>query len=124
MNPETMMNGLLYESLGPAAAPTVVLFGGSPQRRHEVIEQLQSLGNITLYGTLSEAEGIAKLEELGDRVDLVLIGGRYTLEQRQRIQAWMTEHLPQAKLSQPGHAYPYSNAAIVADVAKQLKISM
>jgi hypothetical protein len=123
MNPETLMNELLYESLGSAAAPTVVLFGGSSQRRHEVIEHLQRLGDINIYGTLSEADGMAKLEELGDRVDLVLIGGRYTPEQRQRIQTWMSEHLPQAQLSQPGHAYPYSNEAIVADVARQLKIS-
>ncbi|MEM8810055.1 MAG: hypothetical protein AAGF01_28895 [Cyanobacteria bacterium P01_G01_bin.38] len=117
------MNALLDESLGSPGAPIVVLFGGNPQRRHEVIEQLQYLGDITIYGTLSEAEGIAKLEELGDRVDLVLIGGRYTSEQRQRIQAWIAKHLPQTKITQPGHDYPYSNEAIVADVAKQLKIS-
>lgn len=117
------MNVLLHESLGSAEAPTVVLFGGSPQRRHEVIKQLQSLGDINIYGTLSEAEGMAKLEEIGDYVDLVLIGSRYTSEQRQRIQTWMSERLPRAKLSQPGLTYPYSNEAIVADVAKQLKIS-
>lgn len=123
INPETMMNVLLHESLGSAEAPTVVLFGGSPQRRHEVIKQLQSLGDITIYGTLSEAEGMAKLEELGDRINLVLIGGRYNSEQRQRIQAWISAHLPQAKISQPGHDYPYSNAAIVADAKQKLEMT-
>lgn len=116
------MSKLLDESLGSATAPIVLLFGGNPERRHEVIEQLQRLGDITVYGTLSEAEGMTKLAALGG-VDLVLIGGRYTLEQRQRIQAWLIEHCPQAKITQPGHDYPYSNEAIVADVAKQLEIS-
>ena len=114
---------LYQEWIGSATAPVVVLFGGDPQRCHEVIEQLKRLGDITVYGTLSESDGLAKLEELGDRVNLVLIGGRYTPEQRQRIQTWVSTHMSQAQITQPGYDYPYSNDAIVADVVQKLKIT-
>ena len=114
------MSSLKQEVIGSSAAPVMVLFGGSPDRRHEVIELLKTLGDITVYGTLSEAEGLAKLEELGDRVNVVLIGGRYTSEQRQQIQTWVAKHIPLAKITQPGHDYPYSNEAIIADVKSKL----
>lgn len=114
------MNSLQQDWIGSASAPTIVLFGGNPQRRHDVIELLKGLGDINTYGTLNEEEGMAKLKELGDRVTLVLIGGQYTTEQRQRIQTWVSAHLPQAQITQPGHDYPYSNAAIVADVKQKL----
>lgn len=114
------MNSLQHETIGSNAAPVVVLFGGDRDRRNEVINLLKRLGDITVYGTLSEAEGLATLEELGTQVSLVLIGGRYTPEQRLRIQAWLAEHLPQAKLTQPGYDYAYSNEAILADVKSKL----
>ncbi|MBE9138658.1 hypothetical protein IQ254_15900 [Nodosilinea sp. LEGE 07088] len=81
------MVSLKQSVIGSDNAPVIILFGGNPERRHEVIELLEHIGDVTVYGTLSEAEGLAKLEELGEAVNLVLIGGRYTPEQRSRIQA-------------------------------------
>ena len=109
------MRSLKQEIIGSPTAPVVVLFGGHPERRHEVIELLENLGDVTIYGTLSEDEGLEKLWELGNIVNLVLIGGRYTKKQRQRIQAWISKHNSIAKITQPGQDYPYSNEAILAD---------
>jgi len=106
---------------GSQQAPVVVLFGGSPYRRNDVIKQIAQLGDVTVYGTLSEQEGIAKIEELDRKVDIVLIGGRYTTEQRQRITHWLEENLPKVSLSQPGVDFPYSDEAIVNDIKKKLK---
>lgn len=100
-------------------APVIVLFGGNPLRRDEVINHLKQLGDITIYGTLSEEEGLAKITSL-PKVDLVLIGGRYTQEQRIRIRKFVAEHLPQSKISEPGVDYPYENAAINSDIHLKL----
>jgi len=106
---------------GSRQAPVVVLFGGSPYRRGEVIRLIAQLGDLTVYGTLSEEEGMAKIEELGRKVDLVLIGGRYSDEQRKRIQTWLTENVPGVLVSQPGVEFPYSNEAILNDIKRKLK---
>jgi len=99
--------------------PVVVLFGGNPNRRDEVISLLNTLGNISVYGTLSEEEGIFQLKALS-KVDLVLIGGRYTDTQRERIRAFITANLPHAKITEPGWHYPYQNEAIKADIKLKL----
>lgn len=104
---------------GVANAPVVVLFGGNPYRRHEVLQLIQQLGNITAYGTLSEEEGMERLKTL-PRVDLVLIGGQYSLAQRQRIRQFITTQLPQTQLTEPGHDYPYENGAIRAAIQTKL----
>ena len=101
------------------AAPVVVLFGGNPLRRDEVIDHLKQLGDITIYGTLSEEEGLDKIKSL-PKVDLVLIGGRYSEEQRVRIRKFVTEYLPQTKMSEPGVEFPYETEAINRDIRLKL----
>ena len=114
---------LVSESISNNAhAPVIVLFGGNPYRREEVINHLKVLGDITIYGTLSEEEGMAKLTTL-PKVDLVLIGGRYTHEQRVRIRNFVVQNLPNTKISEPGVDYPYQNEAINKDIKNQLSIN-
>jgi hypothetical protein len=105
---------------GSQQAAVVVLFGGSPHRRNEVVRLIAQLGDISVHGTLSEEEGKAKIEELNYKVDLVLIGGRYTDEQRKRIQNWLVENAAGVPLSQPGVEYPYSNEAILDDIKQKI----
>jgi vacuolar-type H+-ATPase subunit F/Vma7 len=111
---------LIEKIEGSPQAPVVVLFGGSPYRRDEVIKLLTQIGDLTVHGTLSEEEGMAKIEELDRKVDLVLIGGRYSDEQRERIQKWLTENIPGVVLSQPGVEYSYSNENIQQDIKQKL----
>ncbi len=111
---------LVEKTEGSSQSPVVVLFGGSPNRREEVIKLIAQIGDVTVYGTLSEEEGIAKIEELDRKVDIVLIGGRYSAEQRERIQIWLTEKAPGVVLSQPGVEYPYSNENIQKDIKQKL----
>lgn len=99
---------------------TVVVFGGSPIRRDEVVRLVGQGLDITVIGTLNEAEGMAALMETGQPVSLVLIGGQYTLEQRKRIHAHVKAALPGTTTSEPGQEYPYSNENIVNDVATKL----
>ncbi len=113
------MNGQLSSIHAGDNAPVMVLFGGNPSRRHEVLSLLQAIGGITAYGALSEAEGMDLLRDL-PRVELVLIGGRYDESQRARIRAYVRERLPGTKMTEPGHDYPYSNDAIVAHVTRLL----
>jgi hypothetical protein len=104
---------------GVANAPVVVLFGGNPYRRDEVLRLIQQIGGITAYGTLSEEEGMERLQTL-PHVDLVLIGGRYSPVQRQRIRQFITTQLPQTQLTEPGYDYPYANGAIRAAIRAKL----
>jgi hypothetical protein len=101
-------------------APVVVLFGGNPMRRDEVIQSLKTIGDITIYGTLSEEEGMEKIKTL-PKVDLVLIGGRYTDEQRIRIRKYVSQQMPNTKLTEPGYDYPYENVAIMKNVMEKLR---
>lgn len=103
-------------------APVLVLFGGNPYRRDEVIRLLQSVGDISIYGVLSEEEGMEKLKTL-PKVDLVLIGGRYSMEQRIRIREHVRLQLVNTKITEPGVDYPYENMAIQAEVKAKLGIS-
>lgn len=101
-------------------APVMVIFGGNPFRRDEVLQLIQSISGITVYGVLSEEEGLQQLKTL-PKVDLILIGGRYTDEQRVRIRKYVNAHLPNAKTTEPGYDYPYQNAAIAADIKQKLR---
>jgi hypothetical protein len=103
-------------------APVLVLFGGNPNRRDEVIRLVQTIGDITIYGLLSETEGMEKIQSL-PKVDLVLIGGRYNEEQRIRIRKFVMEHLPNTKITEPGWEYPYDNQAIIKDITLKLSIN-
>ncbi|GAL66140.1 hypothetical protein [Jejuia pallidilutea] len=111
---------LVSQVIGSEKAKTVVLFGGSPVRRDEIIRLISEGVDLTVYGTLNEEEGMEKLKELDNKVDIVLIGGRYTPSQRKRISRWVTENLPKAKLSRPGFDYPYSNDEIRKDIVGKL----
>ncbi len=102
-------------------APVLLLFGGNPLRRDEVINQLKQLGDLTIYGTLSEEEGMKKITTLS-KVDLVIIGGRYSDEQRIRIRKFVAENLPYTKISEPGVQYPYETNAINLDISIKLNL--
>ncbi len=111
---------LLDQIQGTPNSKTIVLFGGSWIRRDEIIRLLSEGQDVTIYGTLNENEGMERLKELNDKVDVVLIGGRYTAEQRKRISHWVERNLPSVKLSRPGFDYPYENGAIKSDVLGKL----
>lgn len=102
-------------------APVVLLFGGSPDRRHQVIKLISEIGELTIYGALNEEEGIRFLKELS-KVDLVLIGGAYTDEQRQRIRQYIAHNNPNIKITEPGIQYQYSNVNIQNDIKAKLEI--
>lgn len=108
--PNEPMNTLL-DRIEPktAHAPVMVIFGGNPHRRDEVLRHLSTLGDLGAYGALSEAEGYALLEQHKDRVKLVLIGGRYTAEQRVRIKAWCRARFPEMAFTEPGVDYAYDH---------------
>lgn len=114
------MNEPIHEIISPdPQAPVVVLFGGNPLRRDEVLRLIGQTVNVTAYGTLSEDEGMRLLNSL-PRVDLVLIGGRYSPQQRQRIANYLQQHWPHTRLTQPGWDYPYDNREIQKDILKKL----
>jgi len=100
-------------------APAMVIFGGSPYRMNEVISLIKQVGGITAYGAFSEEEGMELLIAY-PKLQLVLIGGRYTNEQRIRIRNYVATHLPNAKLTEPGHDYPYENTSILNDIKEKL----
>lgn len=92
-------------------AQVLVLFGGSPIRRNEVINSLKVIENLNIYGTLSEDEGIKTIQKL-ESVDFVLIGGRYTIEQRLRIKNFLQKNYPNIKVIEPGVDFPYNDELI------------
>lgn len=102
-----------------AAAPIVVTFGGSPQMRHHVVSRLAATGKLTVYGTLSEEEGLDRLRTLS-RVDVVVIGSRYTEAQRRRIKEYVAQHLPGTLTSEPGREYPYDEEEMIRDIGQKL----
>jgi hypothetical protein len=102
-------------------AKVVVLFGGNPLRRDEVVNLVKDMGSLTVYGTLDEEEGMARIESL-PKVDLIIIGGRYTEEQRLRIKSFAFHHMPGTRPSEPGWEYPYQNEAIKTDIKLKLNI--
>jgi hypothetical protein len=111
---------LISKVIGSEKAKTVILFGGSPIRRDEIIRLISEGIDLNVYGTLNEEEGMEKLSELKTEIDIVLIGGRYTDSQRKRISTWVEQNLPNAMLSRPGFDYPYSNDAIRSDIVAKL----
>lgn len=100
-----------------ANAKVLVLFGGNPLRRDEVIRHLMTIDNLSIIGTLSEEEGIATIKQL-PKVDIVLIGGRYSQEQRIRIKNFLKANYPQVQITEPGVDYPYDERIIQQEVQK------
>jgi hypothetical protein len=109
---DNLLVGRVLENIN---AKKIVIFGGSPYRRHEIVELLSPIENLSIYATLSEEEGMTKIEEL-DNVDIVLIGGRYSEEQRFRIRKYVQENHPKAEITEPGYTYAYSNPLIFENV--------
>lgn len=103
-----------------ANAKILVLFGGNPLRRDEVIRHLKTVTDLSIIGTLLEEEGIKVIQEL-PKVDLVLIGGRYTTEQRFRIKTFIAENYPHIKVTEPGIEYPYDEEMIKNQVQKLMQ---
>lgn len=120
MLPQDEQNAGLLHRWNGRKPETIVLFGGNPHRRDEVVRLLGERLDVTVIGTLSEAEGLATLERLGNQVTVVLIGGRYSPAQRSRIRQHVARALPGVTVSEPGFAYPYENEAIVVDVSARL----
>ena len=104
-------------------APVIVLFGGNPNRMNEVVSLIKNIGGITAIGSFSEEEGMQLLKTL-PKIDLVLIGGRYTDEQRIRIRQYVKQHLTKVQTTEPGYQYPYDNSEIIKDVRKKLNIEL
>jgi hypothetical protein len=98
-------------------AKTLLLFGGNVERRHEIISLLQPLTNLSVHGALSEEEGMKMLQTL-PQVDIVLIGSRYTEEQRIRIRKFIRAQYPNIRITEPGVDYMYSNEAIFVTIQK------
>ena len=102
-------------------APVIVLFGGNPDRMNEIISLIKdSFKTVTAIGIFSEEEGLQKLSTL-KKIDLVLIGGRYSAEQRIRIRNYVKEHFPLVQTTEPGHQYPYDNVEILKDITFKLR---
>jgi hypothetical protein len=94
---------------------TILLIGGSIIRRQEIVSLLQPLQNLLVYGALSEAEAMEKLQSL-PQVNIVLIGGRYSEAERVRIRAFIKQNYPAIEITEPGYQYPYSNEAIFGNI--------
>jgi hypothetical protein len=100
---------------------TIVLFGGSKVRKQEIIDLIHSIDTqIEVFGALSEEEGMLLLQSL-PKIDIVLIGGRYTKEQRVRIIDYIQAYLPTTIITQPGFDYTYSNENIKQQIINNLK---
>jgi len=101
-------------------AKVLVLFGGSPHRRDEVVRSLSTIKGLTIIGTLSEEEGISTIMKL-PKVDIVLIGGRYTNDQRNRIKKFISENHPHILISEPGYDYLYEEDQIKMNIIKLMQ---
>ncbi len=113
---------LIREFISPDKnAPVIVLFGGNPDRMNEVVTIIRdSLKRVTAVGNFSEEEGLTRLDNI-KKVDLVLIGGRYTDAQRIRIRNYLKQHFPAVATTEPGYQYPYDNSEILRDIKKKLQ---
>ena len=95
----------------------LLIFGGSSARMNKVKSYLSQIENIEITEVFNEEDGIKKLE-LSDKnlFDLILIGGRYTNEQRDRIKLSANK----TPITQPGIDYPYSDENIYLHINKLL----
>lgn len=104
------------------AAPVMIIFGGNPYRMNEVITMLKLTGGITAYGAFSTAEGLALLQNT-PQAALVVIGGRYSMAEREEIRNYIATNRPMVKITEPGHDYPYDNAFILQDIKQKLGVN-
>lgn len=85
-----------------------------------MLRHLSILGYLGAYGALSKEEGCEQLLKHKDRAKLVLIGGRYSAEQRVRIKAWCREQLTSMSFTEHGVDYAYDNELMKAAVRRIL----
>ncbi len=97
-------------------APVLVIYGSNIYTRDAVLNQLKSIGDITVWGTLNEEEGNKKVLSL-PRVNLVLIGRAYGMEQRTRIQKFINMHLPDTAIIEAG---VYNEQDIISRISQTL----
>jgi hypothetical protein len=100
-------------------AKVIVIFGSNPYLRDQVVRSLGTLGNVSVYGTLNEIEGMEKINSL-PKVDLLLIGRAYSEEQRIRIKAFVKNNLPNTKVAEPGIDFSVENGGVEKNVKLQL----
>ncbi len=93
----------------------ILIFGSNPYLRDQVVRSLSTLGNCSVYGTLSEEEGMIKINGLPE-IDLVLIGRAYSQEQRLRIKAFVKYNLPNTKVAEPGIDFSVENYGVEENV--------
>lgn len=95
----------------------MLIFGGNPSRMYNVKTYLSQIENLNITGVFSEEEGLDVLQRKeNNSFDLILIGGRYTNEQRERILSSANNIL----ITQPGIDYPYSDENIYLHVERLL----
>lgn len=112
---------MLSEIISPnPMAAVMIIFGGSPNRRHDVLNLIKTIDNITAYGVLSFEEGMQKLRSLKS-IQLVLIGGRYDEAQRIAIKEYIADNLPGTLITEPGLEYPYNDENIKEDISGKLQ---
>jgi hypothetical protein len=104
------------------SAPVMVIFGGNPYRMNEVITMLKQHGGITAHGAFSAAEGLNLLKNT-PQAALVLIGGRYSMAEREEIRNYIAANRPTVKITEPGHDYPYDNKLILQDIKDKLGVN-
>ncbi len=102
-------------------APIMVIFGGNAEMRDHLVGMLSDFNKVTVYATLSEEEGMQRLKTL-QKVNFVLIGGRYDEEQRVRIRKYVNENMPGTFTSEPGIDYPYGDEGVKNDLTVKLKL--
>lgn len=102
-------------------AKVIVIFGSNPYMRDQVVRSLSTLGNVSVYGTLSEKEGMEKVSSL-HKVDLLLIGRAYTQEQRIRIKSLVKSNLPNTKVAEPGIDFSVENYGVEGNIRRLLSL--
>ena len=102
-------------------APVIVVFGGNPEMRHQVVSMFEEFNKVTVYAALAEEEGMQLLKSL-PKVNLVLIGGRYDEKQRLRIREFVKQNLQGTFISEPGIDYPYGNEGVKEDITIKLNL--
>ena len=100
-------------------AHVIVIFEGSPHMRDTVIRKFEQWNKASVYGTLSEEGGLRKLNEL-EKVDLIVIGGRYNKEQRKSIKKAVRRLHTITQTSEPGIDYPYDHGELLKDVEQKI----
>lgn len=104
-----------------AGARTVLIFGSNPNLRHHVVSELGSIGYINVYGTLNESEGFEMFNSL-PKVDLILIGQAYSMEQRKIIKSLVKVKSPNTLITEPGIDFSVEGDGVKIQVKKLLNL--